>query len=107
MNLYDYLKLNFDEQAIEWSGSGKFLVSRFDGIYAVNLYALHGFYVESYYNTHTNSIDRLRSFRSTSQLEPYLHSISIEKMSGVGQQKTPTLGRGLSEGVIPSDPIPD
>ena len=45
--------------------------------YKVLLYQIDGFYVELFYNRIDNSIDKLRSFRSTIPLHPYLNQIDI------------------------------
>lgn len=88
MTLCQYQELSFDERADEWSNNGHFLASRVEGIYAVNLYALHDFHVEAYYNTHTNRIEQLWPLRSAAELEPYLIEISIEKMLAVCQKNS-------------------
>lgn len=83
MNLYKYLSLTDDDQVNELCSNGTFLLSRTEAICVVSLFALHDYYVEAYFNTQTDEIDRLRSFRSYSRLDPYLPLISIEKMLNI------------------------
>ncbi len=51
---------------------GIFLDDREEGGVKVQLYRVHSFYVEVYYEPKTNRIVRFRSFKSTGQLAPYV-----------------------------------
>jgi hypothetical protein len=50
--------------------------------YIVILYQLDGFYVEAYCNRKTTLIERLRSFYSPEQLEPYLAAVDLSGLVG-------------------------
>ena len=77
MTLYEYIPLSTDEKAqILWE-QGIFVMNRFEGDLAVNLYMLSDFYVEAWYNQKSNKIVKLRPFRSLNVLEIYLNQIKV------------------------------
>jgi hypothetical protein len=79
MTLYEFLSFDDLGQAnAVWDGT--FLTSRIEGILALNLYDLGGFYVEVFYNTVENRIERLRPFRKTDVLSPYLNQFNIDDL---------------------------
>jgi len=45
--------------------------------FTIFLYQLDGFYAELYYHPQTNEVAWVKTFTSTSELEPYLSSIEI------------------------------
>ena len=56
---------------------GVHLSTRFDGVQAILLWQIDAFYVEIFYDQLDNTIEKLRSFRSTIPLRPYLKQIDI------------------------------
>ena len=77
MTLFEFKQLTGDEQRqVTWH-KGVHLSTRFHAMHAILLWQIDGFYVEIFYNRLDNSIDKLRSFRSTIQLGPYLNEIDI------------------------------
>lgn len=80
MNLYSFKLLDENQQAEALWDKGVHLGERFDGEHNTLIYQIEGFYVEVFYHPIHNSIKRLRSFRSTGQLRPYLEQIYIEKI---------------------------
>ena len=71
MTLYEFRASNDERQANEvWNGV--LLDVRNDDKHSIFLYALGIFYVEAYYDPTLNQFTRLRLFKSTNQLQPYL-----------------------------------
>jgi hypothetical protein len=81
MTLYDFIALSDNEKAVA-TWNGEYLGTRFDGERQVNLYGLNNFYVEVYYDPVQNKIERMRPFNSLRHLEPYLHCIDIDGLTG-------------------------
>jgi hypothetical protein len=81
MTLYQFNVLSESEQAATLWEIGIYLTDREDHIFKYALYQLEGFYVEVWYHKEFNAIQRLRSFSSVSQLEPYLKRIDISEIS--------------------------
>jgi hypothetical protein len=52
--------------------AGTFIDNRIDGKFKVQLYRVHSFYVEVFYDAQANEIIRYRSFKSFAQLAPYV-----------------------------------
>ena len=77
MTLYEFKLLSKQEQASTTWEKGVFLSSRKGSGFAVSLYQVDGFYVEVYYNSTENKIESIKSFTTTTLLEPYLSSIDI------------------------------
>jgi hypothetical protein len=77
ITLYEYNQLSKDEQGTVLWSQGRFLVNRATTSHKINLYALDRFYVEVWLKDGGNEIDRIRSFSSSNQLEPYLSLIDI------------------------------
>jgi hypothetical protein len=77
MTLFQFKQLEMNEQAqITWH-KGVHLSTRFTGMHAILLWQIDAFYVEIFYNRLDDKIERLRSFRSTIPLRPYLSEIDI------------------------------
>lgn len=79
MTLYDFNDKGEMEQ-IEAVWEGAFIATRKDKEHNILLYQIDSFYVEVFYNQKHKFIRKLRSFSSTSQLEPYLEKINIVKL---------------------------
>jgi hypothetical protein len=77
MTLYQFNALSESEQAATLWEIGIYLTEREDHIFKYALYQMGIFYVEVWYHKELNAIQRLRSFSSTIQLEPYLKRIDV------------------------------
>jgi hypothetical protein len=77
MTLYEYKQLDETEQATTLWNQGAHLGERFNGEHNILLYQMDGFYVEVFYDPDRNAIVRIRSFRNTGQLRPYLDQIDV------------------------------
>jgi hypothetical protein len=77
MTLYEYKQLEETEQAIALWDKGVHLGERFNGEHNILLYQMDGFYVEVFYHPDCNAIVRIRSFKSTGQLLPYLDQMDV------------------------------
>jgi hypothetical protein len=80
MTLYQYNQLDKTDQACVLWNKGVFLCERKMDQYTIALYQIEGFYVELFYHPEDNAIEKLRSFRSTGQLNPYLNRIDVSKL---------------------------
>jgi len=75
MTLHEFRGLTENEQAdLAWAAV--FLDVRAEGSHSVLLYAIDEFYVEVYYSPSLNKIEKLRAFKSTRPLQPYLDQLS-------------------------------
>lgn len=77
MTLNEFDQLDEMEQA-EAIWEGVFIDTRKDNEHNILLYQIDAFYVEVYYHNELNVIRRLRSFKSTTELEPYLRKINLD-----------------------------
>jgi hypothetical protein len=77
MTFFQFRHLPLDEQTLITWDKGVHLTTRFHGLHAILLWQIDGFYVEIFYNRVDHNIDKLRSFRSTIPLRPYLNEIDI------------------------------
>jgi hypothetical protein len=72
MTLYEFNRLSeTDQLGALWEHSN-FVVTRRQGPYLLNLYAIDSFYGEIRYHPGQNQITGCRAFRSIRALEPYL-----------------------------------
>jgi hypothetical protein len=79
MTLYQFSALAINEQAnAVWDGT--LLDSRVEAIYHVHLYAVGDFYVEVYYSNKLNEIVKIRPFRYTSLIQPYLDAMGNDHL---------------------------
>ncbi len=78
MTLYEFNALSDEQQMQCWMQQGQFLMTRHTEQFAVNLYAVEGFFIEVWYNPYLNQINRLRSFSSVRALDDYLPHIWLE-----------------------------
>jgi hypothetical protein len=78
MTLFEFRQLPADVQAQATRDNGVHLSIRFSVLHAILLWQIDAFYVEIFYNRLDNSIEKLRSFRSTIPLRSYLSQIDIE-----------------------------
>jgi hypothetical protein len=77
MTFYQFNRLDEMQQAEVLLEKGVCLGERHDAEHKIFLYQIEGFYVEEFYHKQHNVPRRIRSFRSTSQLRPYLDKIDI------------------------------
>jgi hypothetical protein len=76
LSLNAFVAMNETEQAnIVWEGT--YLGNRLEGQHMVQLYSVSTFFVEVFYDMPSNCISRLRPFKSTRLLEPYLTVINL------------------------------
>ena len=77
MTLYHYNQLDEAEQFERLWDEAVFLEYRIELPFKFALYQLHSFYIELKYHSEDNTLQGLRTFSSTDQLEPYLKDIKI------------------------------
>lgn len=77
ITLYEFNILPDNEKADTVWEYGVFLLNRVVEGNAINLYSLNDFYVEIWYDQPNNKIIKIRSFKSTNPLDPYLDDISL------------------------------
>lgn len=82
MTLHGFTTLSEDEQIDCTLENGVLTAFLETNNYIVILYQLDGFYVEAYCNRRTTHIERLRSFHSPEQLEPYLAAVDLSELFG-------------------------
>lgn len=80
MTLYEFKALDEMEQA-EAVWDAVHISERWDDEHNILLYQRDNFYIEVFYHRELNVIRRIKSFRNTSQLEPYLGKIDIGGVS--------------------------
>jgi hypothetical protein len=78
MGLYDYNILPDEQKAIILWDKGVFIMNRYHEEFSINLYSLFDFYVEVWYEDTINSINKFRTFKSASQLNPYIDRINLD-----------------------------
>lgn len=76
-DIYDFLALSETEQYEYTWNHATFLLSRIAGVYGYHVYASQDFYIELTYNRADNTLERIRAFKNTSQLEPYLDNLGF------------------------------
>lgn len=77
LGLYEYNSLEDDQKATLLWDQGIFLMNRVDEKYSYNLYSLFDFFVEVWYDSKNNSIEKFRTFKTLEALEPYLDRIDL------------------------------
>ncbi|QXV63706.1 hypothetical protein INP83_11350 [Mucilaginibacter sp. 21P] len=76
ITLYDFHGMNMhDKAAATWEGV--YLGYRTDDQFTIQLYSIGSFYAEIFYDNLQNKIVKIRGFRSTTLVEPYLVSITL------------------------------
>ena len=76
-SLYEFNILPDGEKADNVWEHGKFITNRVVEGHVINLYSLNDFYVEIWYHQSSNKIIKIRSFKSTNPLDPYLEEITM------------------------------
>ena len=80
MELYEFRELHQDDQAQTAWEYGEHIATRITLLHMVSLWQIEGFYVEIFYNQADQKIEKIRSFRSTILLTPYLKQIDISSV---------------------------
>ena len=78
IGLYEFNVLTDIEKANMVLDNGTFMLKRHDDQHVINLYTLSDFYVELYYDQKSNRINKIRSFKSTEPLDPYIDDIEVD-----------------------------
>lgn len=68
-----------DEQA-EAASKGEYLGEREAKPYVIFLFNVDNYFVEVFFNELQNKITRVKPFKSINSLEPYLQTLTIEKL---------------------------
>ena len=78
MTRYHFNILDENEKANAIWSKGVLIGERADAFHKIMLYQLDSFYVEIYHHTHFNVITKIQTFSSTTKLQPYLETISLD-----------------------------
>lgn len=81
MTLYQYNSLDELEQSEALCSFGIELGTRKDGTYLYTLYSLYDFYVETKRYIEFEILYGLRTFKTSTLLEPYLENIDISQIN--------------------------
>lgn len=79
MDLYEYNVLDLNERMEVVNQQGVFLDNHITKLERCNLYAIDRFFVEVVYNSETNTITEIRSFKTGDLLNKY----SIDLSNGI------------------------
>ncbi|MCY7353468.1 MAG: hypothetical protein LH606_22885 [Cytophagaceae bacterium] len=77
MTLYEFTRLDQRSQSEAIFGQGIYLETRLEESYYVNLYAVDNFWVEVFYDSEGNDLNRWGPFRNPRRLNPYLKRIEL------------------------------
>ena len=77
MTLYEFNLLNLNERMDTVNQCGKFLDNHITEIEKCNLYAIDMFFVEVVYNSESNSITEIRSFKTGELLDKYSKTLKF------------------------------
>ena len=80
MEVKEFSQMPLREQIQYVQDSGRYLHARLKGWCHISLYYLGSFYVEVWLLEHCGSIALVRTFTDQKQLEPYLHTSSMENV---------------------------
>jgi hypothetical protein len=80
LSLQEFASLPVDLQSNYLWDNGSFLINHRDQRYCINLYSLHGYYVEVWYDTLLNQIHAITAFTTSRRLESYVNSVSITNL---------------------------
>ena len=80
MSLKEYESLPVDLQANYLWDNGRYLTSCRDHRYCINLYSLHSYFVEVWYDTRLNHIHAITAFTNSRRLDSYLESVSVSSL---------------------------
>lgn len=77
MSLPDFIKLPIDLQVSYLWDNGQYLTSHTDQRYRINLYSVHHYFVEVWYDTKLGLVHAITAFHTSRRLESYVKTISI------------------------------
>jgi hypothetical protein len=80
LSLQEFASLPVDLQSNYLWDNGIFLINHRDQRYCINLYSLHDYYVEVWYDTLLNQIHAITAFTTSRRLESYVNSVSITNL---------------------------
>ena len=80
LSLQEFAGLPVDLQSNYLWDNGQFLANHRDQRYCINLYSLHGYFVEVWYDTLLNHIHAITAFTTSRRLESYVKSVSITNL---------------------------
>ncbi|RYY40102.1 MAG: hypothetical protein EOO08_07135 [Chitinophagaceae bacterium] len=80
MQFADFKLLPIRHQARILCEQGVLLCERLEDAYLIALYMVDDFYVEVYYRTQGQEIEKFRSFHSSELLAPYIPAICFEEL---------------------------
>jgi hypothetical protein len=80
MTFDHYKHLSAVEQASVLWEKGIQIGKRSEPSFIILLYQIEDFYVEMYLHKEENTVTRIRSFKSTGQLRPYLDTIDVTEL---------------------------
>ena len=80
LSLQEFASLPVDLQSNYLWDNGGFLTSHHDHRYCSNLYSLHSYFVEVWYDTVLNQIHAITAFTTSRRLETYVKSVSITNL---------------------------
>ena len=83
MNLQQFRSASREVQEKLVKREGVFLMERKSLGVSVLLFQLHGFYVEVFYNTTTNTVSFIKSFEDMDGIEAYLCMVDISEVVGM------------------------
>ena len=82
MKLSEFILLNEEDKKMAVLQEGVLVAKRSNTDYMVFLFQLKSYYVETYCNLESRSIEEYRVFENLSPLHPYLETISLEGLMG-------------------------
>ena len=80
MTLYEFNRMNLNDQADYTWQAGHHLAHRREGEMMVNLYKLPEFFVEIYVSDQTEWITRLAGFKNAKRLDAYVDFIDLNDL---------------------------
>ncbi len=81
LSLQEFASLPVDLQSNYLWDNGSFLTNHRDHRYCINLYSLHGYFVEVWYDTLLNHIHAITAFNTSRRLEAYVKTVSITNLT--------------------------
>jgi hypothetical protein len=80
MGIYEFNILELEQQKELVLKDAIFLTNRLESNMGLSLYKLFDFYAEVHLNNDTNEIEKIRTFKSIEQLDPYLDEIDSTEL---------------------------
>ncbi len=83
MNFYEYTGMEEIEQYEELWFNGVQVAQREEPEFDIDLYQIHNFYIELFYDKADKKLHRLRPFCNTNSLDSYLCNFNIDALCDV------------------------